>query len=171
MVDLATCKPGVTGVVADMRALPFADGSLDSAVANPVLYHVIDPKSRDGGAGPCPRRRRREDRLDAQRRLLRTAPGIGNSCSKRNRNHRHRHSRSTAGTGRHLLCYEPFHHVKQVNTNTTLILSNPEVPLGTLRRMAPRPCVTSPNVSPTSPSGSSSPVVKQPSFKPTRPGR
>ena len=44
MVELAR-EAGVTGVLADMRALPFPDGSFDCAVANFVLYHVADPET------------------------------------------------------------------------------------------------------------------------------
>ncbi len=44
MVALAR-QAGVTGVQADMRAVPFADGDFDCAVANFVLYHVADPET------------------------------------------------------------------------------------------------------------------------------
>jgi len=44
MVALAG-QAGVTGVLADMRALPFADASFDCAVASFVLYHVADPET------------------------------------------------------------------------------------------------------------------------------
>ncbi len=42
MVELAV-RPGVEGVVADMRQLPFADATFDCVVANFVLYHIPDP--------------------------------------------------------------------------------------------------------------------------------
>jgi len=44
MVELAV-QAGVTGVLADMRDLPFPDSSFDCAVANFVLYHVADPET------------------------------------------------------------------------------------------------------------------------------
>ena len=44
MVELAL-QVGVTGVQADMRALPFTNGYFDCAVANFVLYHVPDPQT------------------------------------------------------------------------------------------------------------------------------
>jgi ubiquinone/menaquinone biosynthesis C-methylase UbiE len=44
MVELAM-QAGVTGVLADMRALPFANGRFDCALANFVLYHVADPET------------------------------------------------------------------------------------------------------------------------------
>jgi SAM-dependent methyltransferase len=44
MVALAV-QVGVAGVQADMRALPFAKGRFDCAVANFVLYHVADPET------------------------------------------------------------------------------------------------------------------------------
>ena len=42
MVELAALA-GVTAVQADMRQLPFPDGSFDCVVASGVLYHVPDP--------------------------------------------------------------------------------------------------------------------------------
>ena len=41
MVELARAR-GVDAQLADVRALPFADGSFDCAVANGLLYHVPD---------------------------------------------------------------------------------------------------------------------------------
>ena len=42
MVALATAS-GLEAVVADLRALPFEDGSFDCVVATSVLYHFDDP--------------------------------------------------------------------------------------------------------------------------------
>lgn len=47
MVEL-TAQRDVKAVRADMRRLPFADGSFDCAVANFVLYHVVDPQTALG---------------------------------------------------------------------------------------------------------------------------
>ena len=165
MVDLAV-QAGVTGVVADMRALPFADGSFDCAVANFVLYHVIDPEisiaelARVLDAGGV------EDRLDAERRLLRTAPGMGDAV---------RRGTATTATdtlvqprnGRHLLL-ERFHHVEQVDCDATLVFPTRErlqryvASLPPMRDLAQRvPDLTEPFRLP----------VKTPPFTPTRPGR
>jgi SAM-dependent methyltransferase len=43
MVELSA-QAGATALLADMRALPFPDGSFDCVVACAVLYHVPDPE-------------------------------------------------------------------------------------------------------------------------------
>ena len=43
MVELSA-QAGATAILADMRELPFPDGSFDCVVASAVLYHVPDPE-------------------------------------------------------------------------------------------------------------------------------
>lgn len=43
MVAAAAALPGVSGVLADATALPFADAEFDCATARHMLYHVADP--------------------------------------------------------------------------------------------------------------------------------
>ncbi len=49
MVELAH-QAGLSGVLADMRQLPFADETFDCVVASMCLYHVPDPEAAIGEA-------------------------------------------------------------------------------------------------------------------------
>ena len=120
MVALAT-QAGVTGVQADMRALPFADGQFGCAVANFVLYHVADPETAIAELARV---------LDADGSLI--ASTLSDDTSERRRAWATLFDEDpqppppplsfSRENGRHLLL-QRFHQVEQADCDTTLVFS------------------------------------------------